>query len=335
MPMGAPEKHIPADAPAKRLAERLRELRRAAGTPSYRQMGRAVYAQHNTLSRVASGEYVTWPSVENYVSALKAVGGRVTDDQVDELRELWQEAKIRHTAQPAADAPTTVTPTMTINVPTAENFANFAIPFPVPLFARVTGKSVPDSVVHTWLPTSGPHVSYQYHQRPELGVVSPRPWDDSPTELAEIMTTQALVAALNDLVQEHRIDLRELRTEPGAHDFTRFGGVSHRDGEEAWEVLTGRRAPSLSAVYRIVVHICGRPERDFHAWSAAWQRVQQTQPISAAVPALPIAATPASDTRTAADPDVDDDASVTVTPAVTAADRHPRRPLWRRMLRLR
>lgn len=163
-------------------------------------------------------------------------------------------------------------------------------------------------------------------------------WTGQTQKLAEITTAQALVAALNDLAQEHRINLRELRTEPRADDFTRFGGVSHRDGEGAWEVLTGRRAPSLSAVRRIVVDICGCPEGAFYAWEAAWQRVRDGDPASVAVPAIPIAATPAPDTvPAAAGPGIVDDASATAAPAAPVAVQNPppRPPWWRRALRLR
>jgi len=95
--MGRPEAPIPATAPAKALAEYLRSLRRRAGSPGYRDLGRLVYARHNALSQTADGRYVGWARVQKYVDALNAyrrAGGHpdvVTADDVAELRVLHRQ----------------------------------------------------------------------------------------------------------------------------------------------------------------------------------------------------------------------------------------------------
>ncbi|SRR6266540_946646 len=257
--MGAREKQIPDTAPAKRLAERLRELRRAAGTPSYRAMGKAIYVQHNTLSRVASGEYVTWPCVEQYLRGLAALGGSVSDDQVEELRGLWREGKRQHGAGTAATTEDRASVVM------VDDRTRIVI-FP----------SVPD------LPSIAAQlVEPQYRVRLESG-----PATGSP----RISTEQALVAALNDLVQSRRIDVRELRGRPQVGEFGRPDGLSATGDDEAWEVLTGRRSPTLPVVRRIVVDICGCPESQLPYWEAALHRTRliDARPIESASAAGPV-----------------------------------------------
>ena len=55
--MGRPERPVDPEAgPVQRLAHQLRELRRAAGGPSYRAMARTAGFSATTLSQAAAGE---------------------------------------------------------------------------------------------------------------------------------------------------------------------------------------------------------------------------------------------------------------------------------------
>src|SRR5438874_13465558 len=109
--MGRPEAPIPANAPAKALAEFLRDLRRQAGGPGYRELGELVFTRHNALSQTVDGRYVGWARVQKYVAALRAYCRRadrpdvITTEALATLREIHREmveaARARRTGRRA------------------------------------------------------------------------------------------------------------------------------------------------------------------------------------------------------------------------------------------
>ncbi|WP_430379844.1 hypothetical protein [Streptomyces sp. B1-3] len=87
--MGRPERPLdPKAGPIARLAHELREVRRAAGSPSYRSMAEAAGFSATTLSQAAAGERL--PSLAVVQEYVKACGG---DPAVWELR--WKEAEAK------------------------------------------------------------------------------------------------------------------------------------------------------------------------------------------------------------------------------------------------
>lgn len=97
---GRPERELEDDGtPLVSLALGLRELRRSAGSPSYRDMSRQVHRSQTTLSEAAGGRSMpTWETTEAYV---RACGG-----QPEEWRERWAAAARREAADArASEAP--------------------------------------------------------------------------------------------------------------------------------------------------------------------------------------------------------------------------------------
>ncbi|PWJ55134.1 Helix-turn-helix domain-containing protein [Quadrisphaera granulorum] len=94
--VGRPERELLDDGSALvALALALRELRRTAGSPSYREMGQRVHRSPTTLSEAAGGErQPTWDTVHAYVTAC---GG-----SPDDWRERWEAAARRAAPAPAA-----------------------------------------------------------------------------------------------------------------------------------------------------------------------------------------------------------------------------------------
>ncbi|MFF4801220.1 helix-turn-helix domain-containing protein [Streptomyces sp. NPDC001351] len=84
--MGRPERPVDPEAgPVQRLAHELRELRRAAGGPSYRTMAKKAGFAPTTLSQAATGDRLpSWAVVEGYV---RACGGDPA-----EWEPRWKEA---------------------------------------------------------------------------------------------------------------------------------------------------------------------------------------------------------------------------------------------------
>ncbi|WP_107307818.1 helix-turn-helix domain-containing protein, partial [Streptomyces caniscabiei] len=76
--MGRPERPLdPAAGPVQRLAHELRELRRAAGGPSYRAMAEDAGFSATTLSQAAAGERL--PSLAVVQGYVRACGGDPAD----------------------------------------------------------------------------------------------------------------------------------------------------------------------------------------------------------------------------------------------------------------
>src|SRR5689334_4674354 len=72
--MGRPERPVdPTAGPVQRLAHELRELRKAAGSPSYRTMAKAAGFSATALSLAAAGERL--PSLAVVQGYVRACGG--------------------------------------------------------------------------------------------------------------------------------------------------------------------------------------------------------------------------------------------------------------------
>lgn len=84
--MGRREQPIKGDNPAVvDFARQLRELRRAAGNPTYRRMAAQVYASRTCLSAAASGEQL--PTLGMTEAFVRACGS-----DVQQWRARWAEA---------------------------------------------------------------------------------------------------------------------------------------------------------------------------------------------------------------------------------------------------
>ncbi|MFD5407790.1 nSTAND1 domain-containing NTPase [Streptomyces griseorubiginosus] len=85
--MGRPERPLdPTAGPVARLAHELRELRKAAGSPSYRKMVEAAGFSATTLSQAAAGERL--PSLDVVRGYVRACGGRP-----DAWEPRWKDAE--------------------------------------------------------------------------------------------------------------------------------------------------------------------------------------------------------------------------------------------------
>ncbi|MGC9541982.1 hypothetical protein [Streptomyces sp. UG1] len=85
--MGRPERPLdPTAGPVSRLAHELRELRKAAGSPSYRKMAEAAGFSATTLSQAAAGERL--PSLAVVQGYVRACGG-----DPDEWEPRWKDAE--------------------------------------------------------------------------------------------------------------------------------------------------------------------------------------------------------------------------------------------------
>jgi Helix-turn-helix domain len=95
---GRPERTLSPDGgPLTDLALALRELRRSAGSPSYRLMAKQVHRSPTALSEAAGGVQVpTWDTVEAYVKACGADPG--------EWRTRWEAVRINGEKDPAPQA---------------------------------------------------------------------------------------------------------------------------------------------------------------------------------------------------------------------------------------
>lgn len=85
----------PEAGPAARFAHTLRELRRQAGTPTYREMQTRSFVSYSTLSRAASGRGMpSWTTTEAYVLAC--------DADPAQWRPRWEQASREEAARQAA-----------------------------------------------------------------------------------------------------------------------------------------------------------------------------------------------------------------------------------------
>ncbi|MCL8010996.1 hypothetical protein [Streptomyces sp. AS02] len=95
--MGRPERPLdPTAGPVPRLAHELRELRRTAGNPSYRQMAETAGFSATTLSQAAAGERL--PSLAVVQGYVRACGG-----DPDEWEPRWKDAEAEAAGAPRED----------------------------------------------------------------------------------------------------------------------------------------------------------------------------------------------------------------------------------------
>lgn len=228
---GRPLKPIPEGRPAKLLGEKLRALK---GDISYHKMGKKANFRPNTLSTTADGTYRGWPSVQQFLDAIKACGGTVTEDDVSECKVLHQIAERlnREQRQPRDLSP------------------------PLP----------PTALTDTVILAPIVNAEQVCNDQPVLAFSHIAPAQACPASLANAATLHDVVTSLVDLVMQvpqHR-RLADLGN-------PRDSGASAPAAEE-WEVLTGRRLPTLPVVRSIVVQ-CGGGAADLARWEQVWRRV--------------------------------------------------------------
>lgn len=98
--MARPENPITATGPAAEFALELRELRRRAGAPTYREMARRVHYTAPALSGAAAGKRIpSWKCVEAYLAAC----GVTLPSELNEWNKRWNAAK--DAANPAKATP--------------------------------------------------------------------------------------------------------------------------------------------------------------------------------------------------------------------------------------
>jgi hypothetical protein len=78
----------------------LRELRKAAGQPTYRELARRAHYAAPALSKAASGRYVpSWACVEAYLAAC----GIVDPGAIAEWRQRWEVIRAKDRQSPTLD----------------------------------------------------------------------------------------------------------------------------------------------------------------------------------------------------------------------------------------
>jgi hypothetical protein len=265
--VGRPEAPVPEGAPAKELAEYLRDLRRKAGNPSYRVLGELVFIRHNALSQSVDGRYVGWARVQRYVDALRAYRRArdqpdvVHDVDVAELRRLHERAaaEVRARSQPA----------------------------------RRTSR-----LVRLWAEQEDLAAARSLRTPPEPPPppAAPVAGDADRRRLEAATTVADLLGCLNDLVLSAKIDLEELRRGP---DGSAPASWFDPGGSDEWLMLTGRRVPDLNLMLALVRR-CGGTEADCLAWRAAWHEIAEPagwHALAGAVPARTAAAAGAVSAR--------------------------------------
>jgi hypothetical protein len=83
------EKPIPDNAHGKEIGEYLRALRRAAGSPTYRELASIAKVEHHTLSQTANGRRICGAAaVKQYVDAVRQYGDQHDVDLMAAMRPL-------------------------------------------------------------------------------------------------------------------------------------------------------------------------------------------------------------------------------------------------------
>jgi hypothetical protein len=241
---GRPESRISDDAPAKAMAEKLRSLRIAIGSPSYRTLGELTFLRHNALSKTASGCYVTWQRVERYIAALNLYrDGAVTDEDRAELRRLHQLARKNHHATKKDDGET--------GRQGASRSGNELLKQ-----VQITLDTSAWEAAYTRAPGQW-HITHLAYPR-ELGTAQ------CLHELIECMAGIARGAGLlsSDLAGSPRTTVEAPQRES-------WEPLS----AEAYDMLTGKRPPDLGVALDFLKR-CGGTEGDGLAWTGAWKRVE-------------------------------------------------------------
>ncbi|MFI2662843.1 hypothetical protein [Micromonospora carbonacea] len=256
---GRPLKKIPEDRPAKLLAEKLRALR---GKISYNQMGRKANFKANTFSQTADGTFRGWPSVEQFLAAVRACGGQVTEDDIAECRRLHELAgRLNNEQRRSKDQP---------------------LRPPAPALTDTVVLAPLDDARHAG---DGQSVLTFSHTAQAQAC---------PASLANAKTVQDVATALYDLALEKRLNVDDWRTPR-----TALASDRKRTGSPEWEVLTGRREPTLSLV-RQIVEKCGGGPADLTRWEQVWRRVTGGRDRAVGI-AIPPERARGSEVRTALD----------------------------------
>jgi hypothetical protein len=250
--MGRALKPIPDDRPAKLLGDKLRELK---GTLTYNELGKAAHCKPNTLSTTADGTYRGWPSVEQFLNAIRSCGGTVTDQDVQECKAKHRiAARLYAQSRPPAPLPTLP--------PAALTDTTVLVPIAPDAALTEDGETVAASTDADddtlTMAVAG--------DRPVLDFTHTAPAKAYPVSLAAARSTSDIVAALIDLVMDKRLDIDSWRTRgPWTPD-------TARSGSPEWLLLTGRQPPTLDVVRNIVVQ-CGGDHADVTRWEQTWRRV--------------------------------------------------------------
>ncbi|MGI5146871.1 hypothetical protein ACQEVC_10880 [Plantactinospora sp. CA-294935] len=154
-----------------------------------------------------------------------------------------------------------------------------------------------------------------------------------PVSLAQARTVHDLVASLVDLVVDKRLDIENWRPQ------RRRPWNTGRTGTPEWEVLTGRRPPTLPLVVSIVRE-CGGGPADTSRWEQQWNRIVAPHGrfVGTASPPQRSRGSEPEIALTTIQPVDDDLQRIRDRLAATSDGRaaHPSRPpLWRRLSSIR
>ncbi|MBF9130009.1 hypothetical protein I0C86_13715 [Plantactinospora sp. S1510] len=219
--------------PARQLAIKLRELK---GDIPYARLAKSVHVKPNTLSTMADGTFRGWPSVEQFLLAVQKCGGAVTDEDRSQCRAYHKIAETLHRERSS----TTPSPAPVGDTP----------PSPLP--------PLTETVV---LAPRGGEADTEV-----ITFTREEPTPACPASLAQARTVHDLVASLVDLVVDKRLDIESWRPQ------RRRPWSTGRTGTPEWEVLTGRRPPTLPLVVSIVRE-CGGGPADTSRWEQQWNRI--------------------------------------------------------------
>ncbi|MEV4139664.1 hypothetical protein AB0J72_46820 [Dactylosporangium sp. NPDC049742] len=247
------EKEIPQDAAGKLIAEYLRLLRRAVGSPSYRKLEQIAGVKQNALSQHASGVRVILPeSVKLYVATVLRYASQHGIDLAAEMR-------------PHAAA---------FEVDPDDDILTQALAIRERNYELTRKRTAPrsDSAGDTADDPATPDRSRA--AAPDASIPGPA----VPEAVANAKSLPEVVSALNDLIMTLGWNL-SART----WDVHRVGVPTYLMEREALDSLTGR-LPLTDRVYAQILHACGAgvfEDQTFHphhkAWTLAWQRATAVQ----------------------------------------------------------
>ncbi|MFY1689100.1 hypothetical protein [Plantactinospora sp. WMMB782] len=283
--------------PAKQLALKLRELK---GDIPYARLAKSVHVKPNTLSTMADGTFRGWPSVEQFLQAVENCGGTVTDDDRSQCRAYHKIAETLH-----RDRSTTPSP-----APAGDNPPSPLPPLTETVVLAPRGGEDDDTEVITF--------------------TREEPTPACPVSLTQARTVHDLVASLVDLVVDKRLDIGNWRPQ------RRRPWNTGRTGSPEWEVLTGRRPPTLPLVLSIVRE-CGGGPADTSRWEQQWNRIVAPHGrfVGTAAPPQRSRGSEPEIALTTTQPVDDDDLQRIRDRLAATADgqaAHPSRPpLWRRL----
>ncbi|MEU7903570.1 hypothetical protein [Actinoplanes sp. NPDC049118] len=252
--MARPEAPIPEHRPMKALAEHLRQLRQAAGSPSYRTLGRLVHLEQQSLSQTANGRRVGWGRVLHYIDALRRHNPEaVSLGDIATLKQLYDACErqfqltthrgIRHRQSTA-------------------------------LWEEI------DSVNALSSRTTARHRAGR--------------WDTTPgiTDVRQLNTARDrtdLYHCLTDIAAGHGLDLknpaRSRPTRPAPAAFSWFG-TTPAEPAPAPAIPQVRHPDDLTLPLLLqIVRLCGGTDGDDSAWHSTWERIHRAAPKDPVGPA--------------------------------------------------